>query len=597
MAAGVEEPNALVQIEAPFPEPMLPATTVELYDGLVATGLPGQGRLADRARPRALRRRARPLRRAGGRRRPGRPRPRPATAARTGARVILLDDQPELGGVAARHRPSGSTARPPWSGSPPSWPSSRPSPRSRVLQPHHAPSAPTTTTTSSPLERAPTTSALAAPAHLSRAAGLAHPGPAGRPGHRRPRAPAGLRGQRPPGHHARRRGPHLPQPLRRALPAAGPWSFTTNDSAYAAAVDLGDAGRRGRRRRRRPAAGARALGRASARERGIEVLTGQVVTGTQRGADASRRRTSPSCGDGRLGAAREHRLRPARWSPAAGTPPCTCFSQAPGQAALRRRRSARSCPAPTSGRGRGGRLGAGGGFTLAACLARRLAAGRRGGRRPAASTSPEPVDARSSRGRRTAEPSPTLWSVPGAGRAGLTGTTQFVDLQRDLTVADVLRATGAGMRSVEHVKRYTTIGTANDQGKTSGVIAIAASSPTLLGVRASPTLGTTTFRPPYTPVSFAALAGRDRGAPARPRPGHPHPRLARRARRRCSRTSGSGSGPGTTRRPARTWRPPCCASARAARERVAIMDASTLGKIDVQGAGRRPSSSTASTPT
>lgn len=45
-SAGVEEPNAVIQIEAPFPEPMLPATTVELYDGLVATGLPGQGRLA-----------------------------------------------------------------------------------------------------------------------------------------------------------------------------------------------------------------------------------------------------------------------------------------------------------------------------------------------------------------------------------------------------------------------------------------------------------------------------------------------------------------------------------------------------------------------
>ena len=48
MAAGVEDPNALVQVETPFPEPMLTATTVELYDGLVARGLPGQGRLADR---------------------------------------------------------------------------------------------------------------------------------------------------------------------------------------------------------------------------------------------------------------------------------------------------------------------------------------------------------------------------------------------------------------------------------------------------------------------------------------------------------------------------------------------------------------------
>ena len=51
MAAGVEEPNALVQIEKPFPEPMLTATTVPLSDGLEATGLPGQGRLATEADP------------------------------------------------------------------------------------------------------------------------------------------------------------------------------------------------------------------------------------------------------------------------------------------------------------------------------------------------------------------------------------------------------------------------------------------------------------------------------------------------------------------------------------------------------------------
>src|SRR5262249_58617933 len=50
-SAGVEEPNAVVQIEEPFPEPMLPATTVELHDGLVAVSLPGQGRLATEPDP------------------------------------------------------------------------------------------------------------------------------------------------------------------------------------------------------------------------------------------------------------------------------------------------------------------------------------------------------------------------------------------------------------------------------------------------------------------------------------------------------------------------------------------------------------------
>ena len=93
-----------------------------------------------------------------------------------------------------------------------------------------------------------------------------------------------------------------------------------------------------------------------------------------------------------------------------------------------------------------------------------------------------------------------LWRVPDTSGTG--GATQFVDLQRDATVADIARAVGAGLRSVEHVKRYTTIGTAHDQGKTSGVIASGIVAE-LLGIPVQQT-GTTTFRPPYTPVAFAA---------------------------------------------------------------------------------------------
>ena len=81
----------------------------------------------------------------------------------------------------------------------------------------------------------------------------------------------------------------------------------------------------------------------------------------------------------------------------------------------------------------------------------------------------------------------------------------------------MLRATGAGMRSVEHIKRYTSISTANDQGKTSavnaiGVIAAALNGSDGTGGGATPgEIGTTTYRAPYAPVAFAALAGRDRG--------------------------------------------------------------------------------------
>src|SRR5699024_3492020 len=108
-----------------------------------------------------------------------------------------------------------------------------------------------------------------------------------------------------------------------------------------------------------------------------------------------------------------------------------------------------------------------------------------------------------------------LWLVPAPG-CDTDGTrgfdTHFVDLQRDSTVADIVRACGTGMSGVEHVKRYTSIGTAHDQGKTSAVNTIGVIAATLAGDGGSPgALGTTTFRAPYTPVAFAALAGEKRG--------------------------------------------------------------------------------------
>ncbi|SDO85064.1 sarcosine oxidase subunit alpha [Nakamurella panacisegetis] len=159
-------------------------------------------------------------------------------------------------------------------------------------------------------------------------------------------------------------------------------------------------------------------------------------------------------------------------------------------------------------------------------------------------------------------------------------TTHFVDVQRDVTVADLVRATGAGLASVEHVKRYTTAGTAHDQGKTSGVLATAVIAH-VLGVEPGE-LGTTTFRPPYTPISFAALAGRERGDlydPVRTTGAHPW-HVAHGAE---FENVGQWKRPWFYPAPGEDMHAAVARECAAARTGVAFMDGSTLGKIDVQG--------------
>jgi sarcosine oxidase, subunit alpha len=157
----------------------------------------------------------------------------------------------------------------------------------------------------------------------------------------------------------------------------------------------------------------------------------------------------------------------------------------------------------------------------------------------------------------------------------------FVDLQRDQTVADVLAAVHGGLRSVEHVKRATYIGTAIDQGRTSGVITAAIVN-AALGMDPG-AQGPTSARPPSVPVSYAALAGPDRGLlldPIRTTPIHA----------RHVKQGAAFENVGQWRRP---WyfpfegEPMEDAVAReclAVRTGVGMMDASTLGKIEVVGA-------------
>ena len=156
----------------------------------------------------------------------------------------------------------------------------------------------------------------------------------------------------------------------------------------------------------------------------------------------------------------------------------------------------------------------------------------------------------------------------------------FVDFQTDVAARDILLATREGMRSIEHIKRYTTTGMATDQGKLSNMNALAIAAKAM--GKTLPEVGLTSFRPPYTPVSFAAFAGLSRGDlfdPIRKTPLHDW--FARKGAKfeeaglwkRASYFAQAGEDlSAAVRRECLTTR----ASA-------GIMDASTLGKIEVAG--------------
>ena len=156
----------------------------------------------------------------------------------------------------------------------------------------------------------------------------------------------------------------------------------------------------------------------------------------------------------------------------------------------------------------------------------------------------------------------------------------FVDLQHDVTADDVSLAHREGFRSVEHLKRYTTLGMATDQGKTSNVngLALMARERQLT----IPEVGTTRFRPPYTPVTLGALAGQARGAHFRPtrRTALHDWHLANGAE---MIEAGLWLRPRIYRQGSETVEQAYVREARQVRESVGMVDVSTLGKIDVQG--------------
>jgi len=157
----------------------------------------------------------------------------------------------------------------------------------------------------------------------------------------------------------------------------------------------------------------------------------------------------------------------------------------------------------------------------------------------------------------------------------------FVDLQNDVTREDVALAAREGYRSVELLKRYTTLGMATDQGKTSNLNGHAIMA--ALTERAIPEVGTTTSRPPYTPVAIAAFAGPHRGKhfkPTRLTAGHgwAHERGATFVETGQWLRAQWFAAPGET-----NWLETVSREVKAVRGSVGVCDVSTLGKIDIQG--------------
>lgn len=176
-------------------------------------------------------------------------------------------------------------------------------------------------------------------------------------------------------------------------------------------------------------------------------------------------------------------------------------------------------------------------------------------------------------------PARRIFRVPDGKPEGH-GKKAFVDFQNDVAVSDIHLAVRENYRSIEHIKRYTALGFGTDQGKLSNVngFAIAADA---LG-KSIPEVGTTTYRPAYTPATFGTLAGAHEGDTFEPR------RYT--AMHACHVARGAEFEPvGQWLRP---WYFPKAgedlhAAVRreclAARRGVGIMDASTLGKIDIRG--------------
>ncbi|MGD9295253.1 MAG: sarcosine oxidase subunit alpha family protein [Roseobacter sp.] len=176
-------------------------------------------------------------------------------------------------------------------------------------------------------------------------------------------------------------------------------------------------------------------------------------------------------------------------------------------------------------------------------------------------------------------PMAPVWLMPAGADVKLRNKA-WLDFQNDVKVSDVQLAAREGFESVEHAKRYTTLGMATDQGKLSNINGLAILSDAL--DRPIPQTGTTTFRPPYTPISMGAIGGEARGAVFQP--------LRRTPMHDWHEAHGADWEPvGHWRRPYAFLRDgervkdAVNREVLNTRENLGLLDASTLGKIIVKG--------------
>ena len=351
--------------------------------------------------------------------------------------------------------------------------------------------------------------------------------------------------------------------------------FTNNDGAYRAAIDMADAGVQVTVVDTREQPDGEAY--IDALERGLDVRTGKVIAGTK-GGKRVKSVTIASLSDERDRAVLPHEELEVDFVTSSGgwNPTVHLFCQAkgklewnedlasfvPGQPMQKAQASAGACN---------------GTFGLSSAIAEGTKAGaaaasatghKKSGRVKAAKTS----DA-------THLPLEPLWLVPSTEPLGHKGK-HFHDFQNDVSAADLKLALREGYSSVEHVKRYTTTGMATDQGKTGNVNALGIVADTL--GKKLPEVGVTTFRPPYTPVTFGIFMGRDADDlldPARTTPMHSwHERagalfedVGQWKRAWYYPQEGEDMHAAVNREVA------------AVRNSLGVLDATTLGKIDVQG--------------